>query len=323
MPQVSVLIPAYKTTFLDLAIASVLAQTYRDFELIVSDDSEGHTIEELVDRWAEPRVKYLRNPNPRVPGANRDYLISRANGKYLKFLFDDDFLLPRSLEVLRELASVSGAKLTFHGRHAVGPDGSVRSPLRSLLRAGQVAEITPQAVFDGMIGTGINFIGEPSNILIDADTLRSMDRPFAMQGERMRFLTDVALYLNFAIEGHKILGIGTPLSAFRLHDQQLSQSGGPIFGAGLFEWEYLARLTADLGHLEAKNCTAFIIRLHERYREEQDRYPELALLAGLPVEPGASGFLSPVERDAFAEAWAIVDERTSTAVPRAVVAAAP
>jgi len=310
MPQVSVLIPAYRATFLDLAIASVLAQTYRDFELIVSDDSEGTTVEEVVARWAEPRIRYIRNPNPRIPGANRDHLISRANSRYLKFLFDDDFLLPRSLEVLCGLASVSGAKLAFHGRRAVGPDCSARPPLPSLLRIGQVVEITPQIVFDGMIGTGINFIGEPSNILIDADALRSMDRPFSVQGERMRFLTDVALYLNFAFEGHKIVGIGTPLSAFRLHDHQLSQSGGPIFGAGLFEWEYMARLTADLGHLKAESCTALIVRLHERYRGEQYRYPELALLAELPVVPGSGGFLSAVERDAFSRAWAIVDART-------------
>jgi glycosyltransferase involved in cell wall biosynthesis len=314
MPEVSVLVPAFRPDFLDLAIASVLAQTYQDFELVISDDSEGREVESIVARWAHPRVKYVRNPNPRAPGANRDHLLSCANGKYLKFLFDDDFLLPRSVEVLRSIAVNLGAKLVFHGRHAVGPDGSpCTGPTpQSVLRAGQVAEVPPQAIFDVMVGTGVNFIGEPSNILVDAEALGSMDKPFAMRGERMRFLTDVALYMNFAMGGHKIVGIGAALSAFRRHPQQASRPGGPIFGAGLFEWEYLARVAASSGHLGAERCAALVRRLHEQYRLLSGAYPELSLLEELPEEPGPQGFLSASELAAFAKAWSIVDERAGT-----------
>jgi hypothetical protein len=312
MPEVSVLVPAFRPDFLDLTIASVLAQTFQDFEIIVSDDSEGVQVESVVRRWEDARLTYVRNPRPRAPGANRDYLISCATGKYLKFVFDDDFLLPRSLEVLRAVATALGAKLVFHGRYVVGPRGVPSEPAVAL-RPGQVAEIPPSAVFDCMIGAMVNFIGEPSNILVEAEALRSMDKPFAMRGERMRFLTDVALYMNFALSGHKLAGVGAALSAFRRHSQQTSSRGSPIFGAGLFEWEYLARVAADCGALSPERCRSSILALHEQYRQLAEPYPELAVLLELPGEPGPGGkFLAARELEAFAKAWSIVDSRATS-----------
>ena len=61
MPKVSFILPAYKSQFLREAIASILAQTYRDFELIVVDDCSPQGLKSIVDEFNDPRLTYNRN----------------------------------------------------------------------------------------------------------------------------------------------------------------------------------------------------------------------------------------------------------------------
>lgn len=303
------LIPAFRPDYLDLAIAGVLAQRYQDFELIVSDDSTGTDVETVVARWIDPRIRYVKNPRRQEPGANRDHLISLAEGRFLKFLFDDDFLLPHSLEILHEAAVQLGARMVFHGRHFV--DGSGRLiDVGSSVDAGQAMVIDKGLVFGEMVPRALNFIGEPSNILLDAETLRGMDNPFGIEHFRMRFLTDVSLYLNLADAGHRIVGVGAALSAFRRHGAQTSAVGGTNFSAGLFEWELAARWGADRGRLDAGGCERTILNVRGLYAAHVAHYPELAAFMTLPTVPDSRGLLLT---DQFLSAvhagWDAIDRR--------------
>jgi glycosyltransferase involved in cell wall biosynthesis len=60
-PKVSIGIPAYKPEFLEEAIASVLAQTFEDWELIVVDDCSPADIKGIVGKFTDPRIRYYRN----------------------------------------------------------------------------------------------------------------------------------------------------------------------------------------------------------------------------------------------------------------------
>jgi glycosyltransferase involved in cell wall biosynthesis len=95
-PHVSVCIRAHtRADGLRSALASVLAQTYDDFEVVVSDDSgqlESHT-----DSFADPRVRYHRNPKPDGPAANLGRAVSLARGRLVAILNDDDYWLPEFL----------------------------------------------------------------------------------------------------------------------------------------------------------------------------------------------------------------------------------
>lgn len=88
---VSVVIPTYnRAEYLRVAIASVLSQTYENFELLVLDNcSQDHT-QEVVESFSDPRIKYLRHQCNIGALANWTYGISWANGKYLSILGDDD-----------------------------------------------------------------------------------------------------------------------------------------------------------------------------------------------------------------------------------------
>lgn len=82
------------------AIDSVLAQTYKEIELIVVDDASDENKEEEIRNLYQNRVKYIRIEKKDSKGGNhaRNVGIQHAKGKYIAFLDDDDMWLPRKTE---------------------------------------------------------------------------------------------------------------------------------------------------------------------------------------------------------------------------------
>lgn len=99
MPEVkvSVVIPSYNSArYVVAAVESVLAQTYRDFEILVVDDGSTDETREVLKRYGD-RIRYLYKPNGGVSKA-RNYGIEKALGKYVAFLDADDLWMPEKLE---------------------------------------------------------------------------------------------------------------------------------------------------------------------------------------------------------------------------------
>ncbi len=98
MPVVSIILPAYnQATHLGQAIASVLAQTYTDWELIVVDDGSTDGTGAVARSFTDPRVRYFYQANQERSRA-RNFGIQQATGEFIAFLDDDDFWLPPYLE---------------------------------------------------------------------------------------------------------------------------------------------------------------------------------------------------------------------------------
>jgi len=96
MPKVSVIIPTYnRRNLVREAIASVLAQTYHDFELIVVDDGSDDGTAAVVQEF--DRVRYVFQPNRGVSAA-RNRGVALSTGAMLTFLDSDDLWQPHKLE---------------------------------------------------------------------------------------------------------------------------------------------------------------------------------------------------------------------------------
>jgi glycosyltransferase involved in cell wall biosynthesis len=96
VPVVSVIIPTHnRAALLREAVASVKAQTYRDFEILVVDDASTDDTQEALAAWREVRV--LRHPCRRGVAAARNLGIAAARGQWLAFLDSDDLWLPEKL----------------------------------------------------------------------------------------------------------------------------------------------------------------------------------------------------------------------------------
>jgi glycosyltransferase involved in cell wall biosynthesis len=100
---VSVVIPLYnKGPYIARALDSVLAQTVRDFEVIVVDDGSTDGGAERVEGFSDPRIRLIRQENRGVSAA-RNRGMEAARAELVAFLDADDEWMPRHLEALLRL----------------------------------------------------------------------------------------------------------------------------------------------------------------------------------------------------------------------------
>lgn len=93
-PLVSILMLTYnRAHFIGEAIASVLAQTYTNFELIIIDDGSTDDTAEVVSRFTDPRITYSKETTNQGLLVRRQGSLSRAQGAYIAVLDSDDIWL--------------------------------------------------------------------------------------------------------------------------------------------------------------------------------------------------------------------------------------
>lgn len=97
MAKVSVIIPAFNAgKFLAETVQSVLAQTYTDFEIVISDDGSTDNTAAIAQSFSDQRIQYRYQKNSGVSSA-RNHGAEIAKGKYLAFLDADDLFHPDNL----------------------------------------------------------------------------------------------------------------------------------------------------------------------------------------------------------------------------------
>lgn len=108
-PLVSIGMPVYNgERFLEIALNSLLGQTWQDFELIISDNGSTDKTEKICRQYAQadPRIRYVRNAQNLGAGWNFDRVVELATGKYFKWACHDDLcsleFVQRCLDILEQ-----------------------------------------------------------------------------------------------------------------------------------------------------------------------------------------------------------------------------
>lgn len=268
---VSVLIPAFKPRHFRQALRCVLAQEHANLEILVGDDSREGEIRRIVDEAGDPRVTYI--PSHQVTNGsaklNHVLLWHRAHGRYVRFMYDDDLIEPRSTSVLLELLqSQPGCALSWHQRRLIDEHDAVTAR-HGPLREDQRAVMDRSLLLDNM-AKFLNFVGEPSFIMIDRHAVphfgfNRYDR------YDTAFLWDVAMYLSVAEHG-LAHGSGEFLGSFRVHGGQVS-SRANVFGA--VEWELVFRQELRAGRVTLDQFHTMLPKLLGLYQASKDTLPEL------------------------------------------------
>lgn len=127
VPLVTVILTVFRrTTYLELAIRSVLAQTFTSFELIITDDAASSATRALCERFAQdPRLRYRANARTLGPALNVAAALREARAPYAAILNDDDLMAPTMLETLMApLLKDSGLAVAFGEHGFIAADGS-------------------------------------------------------------------------------------------------------------------------------------------------------------------------------------------------------
>ena len=110
-PLVSICIPTHnRLSFFKQALKSAQRQTYNTIEIVISDNSDDNTTQKYVTTLKDERIKYYRSASRHDFLFNFDKVEQLANGKYIKYLLDDDLLKPdcvsKMVQVLEQYPKV-------------------------------------------------------------------------------------------------------------------------------------------------------------------------------------------------------------------------
>lgn len=109
-PVVTIGMPVYNgARYIEEALQSILSQTYRDFELLISDNASTDETEAICRRYADedPRIQYFRNERNLGAAANYNRVIHLARGRYFRHAAHDDILAPTNIERCVEILDAS------------------------------------------------------------------------------------------------------------------------------------------------------------------------------------------------------------------------
>jgi glycosyltransferase involved in cell wall biosynthesis len=137
MPFFSVIIPTFNRAHqISRALASVLNQQFKDFEVIVVDDGSTDNTDSVVAAFQDKRVRYFKKRNEERSIA-RNFGIKQAKGKYINFLDSDDVVYPNHLQTAYELLQRNYFPELGHLGYQIG--GFNKEPI---LRRNQFSEET-------------------------------------------------------------------------------------------------------------------------------------------------------------------------------------
>ena len=231
---VTVVIPVYNVEkYLDRCVGSVVAQTYRDLEIILVDDGSPDRCPQLCDEWAakDSRIRVIHKENQGL-GMARNTGIDCAAGAYICFFDSDDYIAPNTIELAYKLARRERAEFVIFGMTNVDRDGKVTGVcIPAAQRRGYAGPEVQQWLLPEMLGpdpaTGQSAEIPPSAccMMFSADLIRRANWRFA--SERQIISEDIYSLLGLYAHVSKAALLPEPLYFYCENDASLSHSYRP------------------------------------------------------------------------------------------------
>jgi hypothetical protein len=136
MSRVSISIPTYnRADIIGETLATILNQSYSDFELVIVDNASTDNTEAVVRSIDDPRLRYVRNPTNLGLILNQNRCIEEASNEFVAVYHDHDFyhpdLVKKSLEIFDTHPTVGVVCCAVHTVDPVSPDLIKRTDIRN------------------------------------------------------------------------------------------------------------------------------------------------------------------------------------------------
>ncbi len=142
-PRVTVVIPTLnRSHWLAGAIESVLAQTHRDFTVVVADNASRDETPSIVAGFEDKRLQYVRRPHTLELNEHYNLCVDEISTEYFLIVPDDDALVPDAIETLLPVLQRNPGLGIVHGRARIEQEGLVVAPVHDMTgREGDAVEI--------------------------------------------------------------------------------------------------------------------------------------------------------------------------------------
>jgi glycosyltransferase involved in cell wall biosynthesis len=198
---VSICIPTYKQTeYLRKCLESVLAQDFKDYELIISDDTPDDTIELFLKVILKDQFySYTRNVPALGMPENWNSAIKKADGKYIKIMHHDDFFTRTdSLRLMVEEIEKHHASFLFCQTDVFYVISNTNRIHEISDKQLALLKTKPEFLFFK------NMIGAPSTTLCINNNAFSYDKSF-------KWLVDIDFYMQYLFNKQKLVYLNMPL----------------------------------------------------------------------------------------------------------------
>ncbi|GHV09974.1 glycosyl transferase [Clostridia bacterium] len=200
MPTITIIMPTYNAErTIAASIASVFAQTYTDFELLIIDDcstDSTHTIAQ--NAIAGRNARLLRNTTNLGVAASRNYGVSMAKGEWTAFLDSDDLWQPDKLQKQLDFMRQTGAVISYTASAFMDFDGKPY---------GYIMPAVPKLSYRQLLKQNLMSC---SSVIVRTDIISR----YKMGGDEMH--EDYATWLAILREFGHAYGLDEPLLTYRL-----------------------------------------------------------------------------------------------------------
>ena len=226
VPRVSICIPTYNNIYyLKKTLSSIISQTFTDYELIITDDSDNKGVKELIGQFNfQDKLRYYHNQKPLGSPRNWNCCLSKARGLYIKMMHHDDWFSSNdALEKLVELIEEHpDNNLAFCGSKNISLDGSVVSQHAITDSYASIIHNHPEFIFFN------NVIGAPSVTLFKKNDF--------LFDESLKYVVDIDYYIRLLKSNPQFAYTKDFLINIGLSDTQVTKSA--IHNRNLLIFEY-------------------------------------------------------------------------------------
>lgn len=201
-PEVSICIPTYnQVKHLKLLLDSIVDQSFTDFEIIVSDDSPGNEVSELLNKYEfGEKLSYFKQSPALGSPANWNFALEKARGQFIKIMHHDDYFSEKDslFKLVVSLRENSDAAFVFCATKIDLVDKKMTKIHRCSSSQLKKIKLDQQNLFMR------NYIGAPSTIMVRKNNFRKFD-------ENLTWLVDVDWYMSLISGKNNFHYINEPL----------------------------------------------------------------------------------------------------------------
>lgn len=250
MPKVSICVPAYgNAAGIARLLSSIKEQTFKDYEVVLTDDSPDESVEAAVLKSGVRNLHYHKNETRLGASANWNEAVRKSGGEYIKMMHHDDwFSSPESLSGFVELLDQEPeAALAFSGTWQVtlADGGGARPEIERFSRCigEEQKELLSQDWRNLFLG---NYIGAPSAVIY---------RRNGMEFEgRLTWVMDTEYYMRLLQKSPHFACTKEPLVCIGVSQDQLTERCRTDGELNVFEYGFLFE--------------EFGLRTEKRYRDK-------------------------------------------------------